>query len=222
MGRIHCCFIFSECAHPLMPPARGSGWTRRGAGDKGRQLCSLEPRLEPGSSHLPRWVAVSPARPSTHPAAAGGAGLSLQLLSHPIPKDWCAVGRHKGVFNPLGSTAGQLCPVQREQRNLAWWRSKNKPVFGGPCFLVCRVLRLACLSELVSQLFSRTRWLLEAGESGSDVWLAKLLQEGMAHIRVFISLPVPFINTSDHSAGESWCDHTHHCKARCKVSGRAL
>lgn len=107
-----------------------------------------------------------------------------------------------GVFNPLGSAASQLCPVQIEQRSLVWWCSKNNPVFGGLYFLVCRILRLACLSELVSQLFSRTRWLLEAGESSSASsliisddaemwWLAKLLQEGMAHVRVFVSLPVP-------------------------------
>jgi len=83
--------------------------------------------------------------------------------------------------------------------------------------LGCRALGFTCPSVVRPQLFSRIRLLLEAAKSccrapsSDDMemwWLASsvklLLQEVMVPVRVLLSLPVPFMNTSDHSAGESW------------------
>lgn len=93
--------------------------------DRRRQLCSPKPQVQPGSRRLMRWMAASPAHHSSLPSAAGGAGLIPQLLSHLIPKGWCASGWHMGVFNPLGSTADPLCLVQTEQGNLAMFIRAN-------------------------------------------------------------------------------------------------
>lgn len=94
--------LLFRCLQNVLTPCcpRGSGAAGRGegTGDKERQLCSLEPLHQPGSSHLVRWATTSPARPGTCPAAmgavAGVAGLAPELLPHPVPKGWCAAGGH--------------------------------------------------------------------------------------------------------------------------------
>lgn len=81
---------------PCCPQGSGAAGPGEGTGDKERQLCSPKPLHQPGSSHLVRWTTTSPACLSTCPAATGAvaAGLAPQLLSHPVPKGWCAPGWH--------------------------------------------------------------------------------------------------------------------------------